>query len=75
MTDEKLLTLLGDYCHVQLDIVEYMTYARKDFDIGQEQASWKYLFEWADAMERRKELRRKFKGNYIRALMLKEGVV
>ena len=52
-----------------------MTYARKDFDIGQEQASWKYLFEWADAMERRKELRRKFKGNYIRALMLKEGVV
>lgn len=75
MTDEKLLILLGDYHNVQLEVVECMAYARQRFKFKQEQSSWVYLLEWADARERRKELRQKFTGNYMRALMLSEGVV
>ena len=73
MTDIKLLALLGDYYEEQRTVVYALLWAMEDFERGREDSSWVYLFEWAENKDRRDELFSKFKHNYPRAMMLKEG--
>ena len=73
MTDIKLLGLLSDYYDEQLTVVYALMWAMEDFERGREDSSWAYLFEWAENKDRREELWGKFKHNYPRAMMLKEG--
>ena len=75
MTDQKLLTLLGDYLHAQLEIVETMAYARLRFKSGDEQSSWVYLLEWAEAQDRRDALWKILGNKFLRAVDLKEGLI
>lgn len=73
MTDIKLLILLNDYYDEQKAVVCAMMWAIEDFERGRMDASWAYLFEWCENKDRRNELFFKFKNNYARATMLKEG--
>ena len=73
MTDIKLLSLLTDYYDEQLTVVYALMWAMEDFERGREDSSWAYLFEWAENKDRREELWGKFKSDYPRAMMLKEG--
>ena len=73
MTDIKLLALLADYYEEQRTVVYAMIWAMEEFERGQDDASWVYLFEWAENKDRRNELFSKFKSDYPRAMMLKEG--
>ena len=73
MTDIKLLALLNDYYTAQRNVVTSMLWAMEEFERGREDSSWAYLFEWCENKDRRAELWSKFKHNYGRAVMLKEG--
>jgi len=73
MTDIKLLSLLSDYYDEQLTVVYSMLWAMEEFERGHMDASWAYLFEWCENKDRREELWKRFKHQYPRAMMLKEG--
>lgn len=73
MTDTKLLALLNDFYSLQKNVVLLMLWAMEDYNRGKEVASWDYLFNWAEAKEDRADLWKKFKHNYPKAMMLKEG--
>jgi hypothetical protein len=73
MTDIKLLALLGDYYAEQRTVVYALLWAMEEFERGRMDSSWAYLFEWCENKDRRAELWGKFKHNYPRAMMLKEG--
>lgn len=73
MTDIKLLTLLCDYYTAQQNVVNCMVWAMEDFEEGDYHGSWLKLFVWCEDKDRRAELWSKFKHNYPRAMMLKEG--
>lgn len=73
MDDKKLLTLLEDYYYAQRDVVLYLVWAMDDFDKGRDHHSWNNLLAWCEAKDRRNELWGRFKGDYPRALKLKEG--
>lgn len=73
MTDIKLLALLNDYYTAQRNVLLSMKWAMEDFERGREQASWSWLLDWCEEKDRRAELWSKFKHNYPRAMMLKEG--
>lgn len=73
MTDIKLLALLNDYYNAQRNVILCMYWAMEYFERGRDGASWAYLFEWCVSKDHRDELFFKFKNNYGRAVMLKEG--
>lgn len=73
MTDIKLLGLLSDYYDEQQTVVYALMWAMEDFERGRMDSSWAYLFEWCENKDRREALWSKFKHNYPRAMMLKEG--
>ena len=73
MTDTKLLVLLNNFYSLQKNVVLLMLWAMEDYNKGNEVASWDYLFNWAEAKEDRADLWKKFKHNYPKAMMLKEG--
>ena len=73
MTDIKLLTLLNDYYNAQRNVILCMHWAMVDFERGREDASWAWLIDWCEAKDEREELWSKFKSDYPRAMMLKEG--
>jgi hypothetical protein len=73
MTDIKLLSLLNDYYSAQNYVVSAMIWAMEDFERGREQLSWVYLFQWCESKDEREELWKRFKSDYPRAMMLKEG--
>lgn len=73
MTDIRLLELLNDYYGAQRNVVLSMICAMEHFELGREQDSFAYLFDWCEDKDRRDELFLKFKNNYARAVMLKDG--
>lgn len=74
MTDIKLLALLNDYYTAQRNVVTSMLWAIENFERGREDiGSWLRLFYWCEAKDEREELWRRFKSDYPRAMMLKEG--
>lgn len=73
MTDIKLLTLLNDYYTAQRNVVLSMIWAMEEFERDREHVSWAYLFEWCEDKDHREELWKRFKSDYPRAMMLKEG--
>lgn len=73
MTDIKLLALLNEYYEEQISVVCALMCAMEDFERGYEESSWALLFMWCEAKDRRNELFSKFKSDYPRAVMLKEG--
>ena len=73
MTDIRLLELLNDYYGAQRNVVLSMICAVEHFELGREQDSFAYLFDWCEDKDRREELWKKFKHHYPRAMMLKEG--
>lgn len=73
MTDIKLLALLNDYYTAQCNVVLYILWAMEDFERGREDVSWAWLIDWCEAKDEREELWSRFKHNYPRAMMLKEG--
>ena len=73
MTDTKLLELLIDYYNAQGNVASSMLWAMEDFERGSEESSWLHLFGWCEDKDRRNELFSKFKNDYGRAVMLKEG--
>lgn len=73
MTDIKLLALLNDYYTAQRDVVTYMRWAMEGYKRGGDDIAWRYLFDWCEAKDDRAALWKKFKHNYPRAMMLKEG--
>lgn len=73
MTDIKLLTLLNDYYEEQKVVVCFMIWAMEDFQRGREHESWVHLFDWCEHQYRRGKLWNQFEGDYLRAMMLKEG--
>jgi hypothetical protein len=73
MTDIKLLALLNDYYNAQRNVVLSMYWAMEYFERGRMDSSWAYLFEWCEAKDEREELWKRFKSEYPRAMMLKEG--
>ena len=73
MTDIKLMALLDDYYTAQRSVVSSMYWAMEYFERGRDGASWAYLFEWCVAKDEREELWKRFKHDYPRAMMLKEG--
>ena len=73
MTDIKLLGLLSDYYTAQKNVVYALMWAMEDFERGQDDTSWAYLFEWCENKDSREELWKRFKHQYPRAMMLKEG--
>lgn len=73
MTEIKLLTLLNQYYSAQLNVVTSMIWAMEDFDRKREQASWSWLLDWCEAKDEREALWKRFKSDYPRAMMLKEG--
>lgn len=73
MTDIKLLNLLNDYYGAQRNVALSLICAMEYFERGREQDSFAYLFEWCEDKDRRNELFSKFKNDYARAVMLKEG--
>jgi hypothetical protein len=73
MTDIKLLALLNEYYEEQITVVCVLMCAMEDFERGREESSWAHLFMWCEAKDRRDKLFIKFKNNYARAVMLKEG--
>ena len=73
MTDIKLLALLNDYYDEQRTVVYALMWAMEEFERGRMDSSWAYLFEWCENKDRRNELFSKFKSDYPRAMMLKEG--
>jgi hypothetical protein len=74
MTDRDLLVLLNDFYGAQKNIICFMLWAIEDYNRGKEVASWDYLFNWAEAKDAREKLWKRFKSEYPRAMMLKEGV-
>ncbi|CAB4154859.1 hypothetical protein UFOVP652_38 [uncultured Caudovirales phage] len=74
MKDEAVLTMLCEYLLAQIDVITCMAYARKSFRLGQEHASWAYLFEWAEATDAREEAWQALRPEYIKAVQLQEGV-
>ncbi len=73
MTDIKLLALLNDYYTAQKNVTNSMLRAMVYFEEGYYHGSWLQLFGWCEDKDRRDELFIKFKNNYGRAVMLKEG--
>lgn len=73
MTDIKLLELLIDYYDAQAQVASSMFWAMEDFGDGDIEASWLHLFGWCEDKDHRAELWSKFKHDYPRAMMLKEG--
>jgi hypothetical protein len=73
MTDIKLLNLLNDYYGAQRNVVTCMMWGMERFEQGRMDSSWEYLFEWCEAKDEREELWKRFKSDYPRAMMLKEG--
>lgn len=73
MIDIKLLALLNDYYIAQKNVVSSMYWAMHHFEQGREDYSWLWLFHWCEDKDRRDELFLKFKNNYARAVMLKDG--
>lgn len=73
MKDIELLELLNDYYGAQRNVALSLICAMEYFELGREQDSFAYLFEWCEDKDRRNELFIKFKNNYGRAVMLKEG--
>ena len=73
MTDIKLLALLNEYYEEQITVAYAMMLAMEEFERGRNDESWAYLFEWCENKDRRNELFSKFKSDYARAVMLKEG--
>ena len=73
MTDIKLLALLNDYYTAQRNIVTCMIWAMEDFERGREDVSWARLIDWCQAKDEREALWKRFKSDYPRAMMLKEG--
>jgi hypothetical protein len=73
MTNIKLLALLNEYYEEQITVVCALMCAMEDFERGREESSWAQLFMWCEDKDRRDKLFIKFKNNYGRAVMLKEG--
>lgn len=73
MNDIELLELLNDYYGAQRNVVLSMICAVEHFELGREQDSFAYLFDWCEDKDRRDELFLKFKNDYARAVMMKEG--
>ena len=73
MTDIKLLALLNEYYEEQITVVCGLMCAMEDFERGREESSWAHLFMWCEDKDRRAELWSKFKHQYPKAMMLKEG--
>jgi hypothetical protein len=73
MTDIKLLVLLNDYYTAQRNVVTFMVWAMEGFEQGREHYLWNNLFYWCEAKDEREELWKRFKGQYPRAMKLKEG--
>ena len=73
MNEIKLLALLNDYYTAQRNVVTCMLWAMHHFEQGREDESWSWLFDWCEDKERREELWKRFKSDYPRAMMLKEG--
>ena len=75
MTDIKLLALLNDYYTAQRSVVTCMIWAMGEFERGSEDLSWEWLIDWCECKYEREELWKRFKHQYPRAMMLKEGFV
>jgi len=73
MTDIKLLALLIDYQKANLAMSTLMLWAVEDFARGRQQHSWNWLIDWCVAKDEREELWERFKHDYPRAIMFKEG--
>ena len=73
MTDIELLDLLNDYYRAQRNVVSSMYWAMEYFERGREGDSWSWLFYWCEDKDLRDEFFIRFKGDYPRAMMLKEG--
>lgn len=73
MTDIELLELLDGYYTAQRNVLAFMILAMRDFEYGREQVSWSWLFDWCEAIDEREAIGEKFKLQYPRAMMLKEG--
>ena len=73
MNDIRLLELLDTYYTAQRTVVAYMLCAMEAFEDGEMEWMWEALFDWCEAKDRRDELFLKFKNNYARAVMLKDG--
>ena len=73
MTNIKLLALLNDYYTAQRNVVTSMIWAMHHFEQGCEDACWPWLFDWCEAKDEREELWKRFKSDYPKAMMLKEG--
>ena len=74
MTDIKLLEMLSDFYGVQKNVTCFMLWAIEDFERGKEDQSYSQLFLWCEAKDDREEIWKKFKSDFPRATMLKEGV-
>lgn len=73
MTDIKFLALLNDYYNAQRYVILHMMWAMDEFERGREHYSWCELLDWCEAKDERDELWKRFKDDYPRAMMLKEG--
>ena len=73
MKDIELLELLDTHYAAQRNVLTYMLCAREAFEDGEMVWMWRALFDWCEAKDLREELWRKFKDDYPRAMMLKEG--
>ena len=73
MTDIERLAFLYDYYGAQREVALSMICAMHYFELGREQDSFEYLFNWCRDKDRRDELFSKFNNDYLQAMMLKEG--
>lgn len=73
MNEIKLLILLNDYYTAQKNVANSMKWSMHHFEQGREDASWSWLFYWCEDKDRREELWKRFKHQYPKAMMLKEG--
>lgn len=73
MTDIQVLTLLTKYYAASRDVALFVLWAMEDFEKGKEQHSFANLFLWCEAKDEREALWKRFKSDYPRAMMLKEG--
>ena len=73
MTDIKLLALLNDYYTAQRNVVKSMYWAMHHFEQGRMDSSWEWLFNWCEDKDHKKEMWERFKHQYPKAMMLKEG--
>lgn len=73
MNNVKLLDLLEQYYRAQRDVAIHMKVTLMAFDGGNDASTWLNLFGWCEAKDEREALWKRFKSDYPRAMMLKEG--